>query len=98
MESGGILQSAYSITTTMNIRSRWDYLRGKKIFLEIKAAIPVLNLNSRLGQDFPQKGKRTSTMKIIMSENFPFDVSLVPEFCFQEINKKKLTKRGRLRK
>ena len=71
---------------------------GKSIFLEIKAKIPVLNLNLRLGQDFPQKGKRTSTMKIIMSENFPFDVSLVPEFCFQEINKKKLTKRGRLRK
>ena len=71
---------------------------GKSIFLEIKAKIPVLNLNLRLGQDFPQKGKRTSTMKIIMSENFPFDVSLVPDFCFQEINKKKLTKRGRLRK
>ena len=72
---------------------------GKSIsIVEIKAKIPVLNLNLRLGQDFPQKGKRTSTMKIIMSEKFPFDVSLVPDFCFQEINKKKLTKRGRLRK
>ena len=46
---------------------------------------------------FLKRVRRTSTMKIIMSENFPFDVSLDPEFSFQQINKKKLTKRGRLR-
>ena len=50
----------------------------------------------------PSKGVEENfyvlTMKIIMSENFLFDVSLVPEFCFQEINKNKLTKGGRLRK
>ena len=53
-----------------------------------------------LGQAFPpcKSLEENFYNEIIMSENFLFDVSLVPDFCFQEINKNKLTKRERLRK